>query len=87
MKKAGLVLTAVAVLVGSTLVVMNKACKSSRHASWCAPMHHPRAHSTQLTSSEGVMPYFNPTDDMPKKIGQVIGDIIMIYALSSSHWI
>ncbi len=33
------------------------------------------------------MPYFNPTDDMPKKIGQVIGDIIMIYALSSSHWI
>jgi hypothetical protein len=32
-----IVLSAVVVIVGSTLTVMNKACKSGYHA-WCAPM-------------------------------------------------
>jgi len=38
------VLIVIVLLLGSTLSVMNKACKSSYHA-WCAPpstVHHPQ---------------------------------------------
>jgi hypothetical protein len=31
------VITVIALVVGSTLTIMNKACKSGYHA-WCAPM-------------------------------------------------
>jgi hypothetical protein len=40
-----IVLTAVVLVTGSTLAILNNACKSSRH-SWCAPVsgfqHHAR---------------------------------------------
>jgi len=34
-----IVLVALVLVTVSTLAVMNKTCKSSRHA-WCAPMRH-----------------------------------------------
>jgi hypothetical protein len=41
-------LTAIVLIVGSTLTIMNKACKSGYHA-WCNPMftvrHHIKARS------------------------------------------
>ena len=38
------VLTAVVLGVGSTLAIMNNACKSSRHT-WCAPISDIRQHT------------------------------------------
>jgi hypothetical protein len=38
-----IVLTAAVVIVGSTLTIMNKACKSSYHA-WCNPVFTVRHH-------------------------------------------
>ena len=38
-----IVLTAAVVIVGSTLTIMNKACKSGYHA-WCNPMFTARHH-------------------------------------------
>ena len=40
-----IVLTAAVVIVGSTLTIMNKACKSGYHA-WCNPMFTARHHIT-----------------------------------------
>jgi multisubunit Na+/H+ antiporter MnhC subunit len=40
-----IVLTAVVVGVGSTLAIMNNACKSSHHE-WCAPISDIRHHAT-----------------------------------------
>jgi len=37
------VIIVIALIVGSTLSVMNKACKSGNHA-WCAPMSTVRHH-------------------------------------------
>jgi hypothetical protein len=37
------VIIVIALVVGSTLSVMNKACKSGYHA-WCAPMSNVRHH-------------------------------------------
>ena len=39
-----IVLTAVALGVGSTLAIMNNSCKSSHHA-WCAPTSDTRQHA------------------------------------------
>lgn len=38
-----IVLTTVVVIVGSTMTIMNKACKGGYHA-WCAPMSTVRHH-------------------------------------------
>jgi hypothetical protein len=39
------VLIVIVLVVGSTLSIMNKACKSGYHA-WCAPMSTVRHHTT-----------------------------------------
>ena len=44
------VIIVIALVVGSTLSIMNKACKSGYH-SWCAPMstvrHHPQRQASK----------------------------------------
>ncbi len=42
-----IVLTAVVLVAGSTLAIMNNACKNSRH-SWCAPTADLRHHAKTL---------------------------------------
>jgi hypothetical protein len=40
------VIIVIALIVGSTLSIMNKACKSGHHA-WCAPMSTAHHHHTK----------------------------------------
>ena len=59
------VIIVIALIVGSTLSVMNKACKSGNHA-WCAPMSTVRHHiktqpPARLRRDDGHLPSSSAT--------------------------